>query len=209
MNVLESPPRTGGPTIWEEMRARGVSRRDFVKFCTWMSAYLGLRVERSRRRGEGPGDRSAGCRWSGCISRNAPAAASPSSARRIPIVADILLDKVSLDYTETLQAAAGFQAEECLQRHDEGIARRVPADGGGFGADGRRRRLLLHRRAQRRSRSSRRPPTGRRPSSPGATAPAPAASRPPSPIRRGPRRSTRSSPASRSSTCRAARRSPR
>ena len=42
MNVLESPTRTGGPTIWEEIRARGVSRRDFIKFCTWMSAYLGL-----------------------------------------------------------------------------------------------------------------------------------------------------------------------
>jgi hydrogenase small subunit len=32
-----------------------------------------------------------------------------------PIVADILLDKISLDYTETLQAAAGHQAEENLQ----------------------------------------------------------------------------------------------
>jgi hydrogenase small subunit len=31
-----------------------------------------------------------------------------------PIVADIILDKISLDYTETLQAAAGFQAEEAL-----------------------------------------------------------------------------------------------
>jgi hydrogenase small subunit len=30
-------------------------------------------------------------------------------------VADILLDKISLDYTQTLQAAAGFQAEEVLQ----------------------------------------------------------------------------------------------
>jgi hydrogenase small subunit len=32
-----------------------------------------------------------------------------------PIVADIVLDKISLDYTETLQAAAGHQAEEALQ----------------------------------------------------------------------------------------------
>ena len=31
-----------------------------------------------------------------------------------PIVADIILDKISLDYTLTLQAAAGFQAEEAL-----------------------------------------------------------------------------------------------
>ena len=32
-----------------------------------------------------------------------------------PIVADVLFDYLSLDYTETLQAAAGHQAEACLQ----------------------------------------------------------------------------------------------
>jgi len=32
-----------------------------------------------------------------------------------PIVADIVLDLISLDYTQTLQAAAGAQAEQCLQ----------------------------------------------------------------------------------------------
>jgi hydrogenase small subunit len=33
-----------------------------------------------------------------------------------PLVTDIVLDKISLDYTETLQAAAGKQAEETLQQ---------------------------------------------------------------------------------------------
>ena len=42
MNALGSPTRTGGPALWDEMRARGVIRRDFVKFCTWMGAMLGL-----------------------------------------------------------------------------------------------------------------------------------------------------------------------
>jgi hydrogenase small subunit len=32
-----------------------------------------------------------------------------------PMVADILLDKISLDYTETLMAASGFQAEEAMR----------------------------------------------------------------------------------------------
>ena len=115
MNVLESPPRTGGPTIWEEMRARGVSRRDFIKFCTWMSAYLGLEssgvadvvkaLEKKRR---------LPVVW---LHFQECTCCSESFIRSShPIVADILLDKVSLDYTETLQAAAGFQAEECLQR---------------------------------------------------------------------------------------------
>ncbi len=115
MNVLMSPPQTGGPTIWEEMRARGVSRRDFVKFCTWMSAYLGLEasgvadvvkaLEKKRR---------LPVVW---LHFQECTCCSESFIRSShPIVADILLDKVSLDYTETLQAAAGFQAEECLHR---------------------------------------------------------------------------------------------
>ena len=115
MNVLESPTRTGGPTIWEEIRARGVSRRDFIKFCTWMSAYLGLEssgvadvvkaLETKRRMPV------VWLHFQECT------CCSESFIRSShPIVADILLDKVSLDYTETLQAAAGFQAEECLPR---------------------------------------------------------------------------------------------
>ena len=30
------------PTVYEQMVSRGVSRRDFMKFCAWMGAYLGL-----------------------------------------------------------------------------------------------------------------------------------------------------------------------
>ena len=115
MNVLMSPPQTGGPTIWEEMRARGVSRRDFVKFCTWMAAYLGLEssgvadvvkaLEKKRR---------LPIVW---LHFQECTCCSESFIRSShPIVADILLDKVSLDYTETLQAAAGAQAEECMRR---------------------------------------------------------------------------------------------
>ena len=49
---------------------------------------------------------------------------SQSLPLRHPIVADVLLDLISLDYTETLQAAAGFQAEKCL--HDTIIDDVVP-----------------------------------------------------------------------------------
>ncbi len=115
MNVPVSAPPAGGPTIWEEMRARGVSRRDFVKFCTWMAAYLGLEssgvadvvkaLEKKRR---------LPIVW---LHFQECTCCSESFIRSShPLVADILLDKVSLDYTETLQAAAGAQAEECMQR---------------------------------------------------------------------------------------------
>jgi hydrogenase small subunit len=115
MNEVVSPPRNNGPTIWEEMRARGVSRRDFIKFCTWMSAYLGLEssgvaqvvkaLEKKRR---------LPVVW---LHFQECTCCSESFIRSShPLVADIILDKISLDYTETLQAAAGAQAEECLRR---------------------------------------------------------------------------------------------
>jgi len=102
------------PTIYEQMVSRGVDRRDFLKFCAWMGAYLGL-------------EHSAAAQIAKAIEtkRRIPVVwmhfqectcCSESFLRSShPIVADILLDKVSLDYTETLQAAAGFQAEEILQ----------------------------------------------------------------------------------------------
>ncbi len=102
------------PTIYEQMVSRGVDRRDFLKFCAWMGAYLGL-------------EHSATAQIAHAIEtkRRLPVVwmhfqectcCSESFLRSShPIVADILLDKVSLDYTETLQAAAGFQSEEILQ----------------------------------------------------------------------------------------------
>ena len=114
MNVQEAPPLAGERTIWDEMRARGVSRRDFVKFCTWMSACLGLeasgvaqvvRALETKRR--------LPIVW---LHFQECTCCSESFIRSShPLVADILLDKVSLDYTETLQAAAGAQAEQCLR----------------------------------------------------------------------------------------------
>jgi len=102
------------PTVYEQMVARGVSRRDFMKFCAWMSAYLGLeqtsvaqiaKAIETRRR--------IPVVW---LHFQECTCCSESFLRSShPIVADILLDKISLDYTETLQAAAGFQAEEILR----------------------------------------------------------------------------------------------
>jgi hydrogenase small subunit len=114
MNELMPRPPTGGPTLWEEMRARGVSRRDFLQFCTWMGALLGLEasgvaqvvkaLETKRR---------LPVVW---LHFQECTCCSESFIRSShPIVADILLDRISLDYSETLQAAAGFQAEECLR----------------------------------------------------------------------------------------------
>lgn len=115
MNAFATPPREKGQTLWEEMQARGVDRRDFVKFCAWMGAFLGLEAS-------GVADvvkaletkKRLPVVW---LHFQECTCCSESFIRSShPIVADILLDQVSLDYTETLQAAAGHQAEKCL--HD-------------------------------------------------------------------------------------------
>src|SRR4051812_13531747 len=102
------------PTVYEQMQSRGVSRRDFLRYCATISAALGLQhsavaqiakaIETKKR---------IPVVWlhfqecTGC---------SESFIRSShPIVADILFDKVSLDYSETLQAASGHQAEQSLQ----------------------------------------------------------------------------------------------
>jgi len=96
------------------MQARGVSRRDFVKFCAWMGAMLGLEssavadvtkaLETKRR---------LPVIW---LHFQECTCCSESFIRAShPLVADILLDKISLDYTETLMAASGEQAEAAKQ----------------------------------------------------------------------------------------------
>lgn len=97
----------------QQLEERGISRRDFLGFCASMAAVLGL-----------PDSASA-----------AIAAAVESEARPIliwlefqdcagntesflrashPTVADLILDSISLNYHETLMAAAGGQAEQAL-----------------------------------------------------------------------------------------------
>ena len=100
-------------TYYEKIRSQGYSRRDFLKFCTWIAAFMGVEAS-----GLGkivyametkPRLPVVWFHFQECT------CCSESFIRSShPIVANIILDKVSLDYTETLQAAAGFQAEEAL-----------------------------------------------------------------------------------------------
>ncbi len=102
------------PSIWQSMRAKGYSRRDFIQFCTVAAVTAGLEssalgkvVEAFETKSRPP---VVWLHFQECT------CCSESFIRSShPIVADILLDYLSLDYTETLQAAAGHQAEKCLQ----------------------------------------------------------------------------------------------
>jgi hydrogenase small subunit len=101
------------PTVWEHARARGYSRREFVQFCSWIAAAAGIPATGLSQVVEAleskPRPPVVWFHFQECT------CCSESFLRSShPLVADILLDKISLDYTETLQAAAGKQAEEAL-----------------------------------------------------------------------------------------------
>lgn len=102
------------PTYYEEVERKGYSRRDFIKFVSMMTAFIGL--ERSaigqvaKALQTKPRLPVVWMHFQECT------CCSESFIRSShPIVADILLDKISLDYTETLMAASGFQAEDALK----------------------------------------------------------------------------------------------
>jgi hydrogenase small subunit len=102
-------------TIWEQARLSGYSRRDFVQFCGWMAAAAGIHQSALgavvKAMDTKPRLPVVWFHFQECT------CCSESFIRSShPIVGDIVLDKISLDYTETLQAAAGHQAEAAL--HD-------------------------------------------------------------------------------------------
>jgi hydrogenase small subunit len=103
------------PTYYEELRAKGYSRRDFMKFCTMLAAYMGLENAGVAQIANALQTHSRlpviWLHFQECT------CCSESFIRSShPIVADILLDKISLDYTETLMAASGHAAEASMQQ---------------------------------------------------------------------------------------------
>src|SRR6476659_7345553 len=102
------------PSIAQAMKAKGYSRRDFMYFCGLAAAAAGLHatgiaqvVEAFENKPRPP---VVWLHFQECT------CCSESFIRSShPIVADVIFDTLSLDYTETLQAAAGFQAEKSLK----------------------------------------------------------------------------------------------
>lgn len=99
----------------KQLEKKGVSRREFMKFCTYLTATMGLSVSFVPRVAEvfaAPKQRPpvvwlhfAEC--TGC---------SEAMIRTMyPWVDELVLDILSIEYHETIMAAAGHQAEEALQ----------------------------------------------------------------------------------------------
>jgi hydrogenase small subunit len=101
-------------TIWEQAQMQGYSRRDFLQFCSWIAAAAGIHASGVPRVVEALEQKSrlpvVWFHFQECT------CCSESFIRsNHPIVSDIILDKISLDYSETLQAAAGHQAHAALK----------------------------------------------------------------------------------------------
>ncbi len=104
-----------GETLGDRLEFRGVSRREFLEFCSKLAVVLGL--------GELAGAQVAQALqavkrpsviWiqlqecTGCVE---------SVLRTVePTIGNLILDTVSLDYSHTIMAAAGHQAEAALQK---------------------------------------------------------------------------------------------
>jgi hydrogenase small subunit len=100
-------------TYYEEMQMKGYSRRDFLKFASMMAAFIGVESSAIGQVVKALENNSRipviWMHFQECT------CCSESFIRSShPMVADILLDMISLDYTETLMAASGVQAEASL-----------------------------------------------------------------------------------------------
>ena len=102
-----------GQSIWQSMQQKGYSRREFLRFCGAAATMAGLgrsgvaQVVSAFEKKEKPAVVWMHFQECTCCSESFIRASHP-------IVADALLDVLSLNYTETLMAASGFQAEKSL-----------------------------------------------------------------------------------------------
>ena len=119
LNIATALPKGGAmlpkPSTYDVLRRHGVDRRTFLKFCTTTAAAMGLEaamvpkvVEAMETKPRIPVIWLHGLECTCC---------SESFIRSShPIAQDVVLNMISLDYDDTLQAAAGFQVEEIRKR---------------------------------------------------------------------------------------------
>lgn len=96
---------------WE---ARGVSRRDFLKFCTATAATLALPMSFIPQIAEAIDDARLPVIWVEYQSCSGDSEAFLRANQ--PTAAEIILDIISLEYSEVVMAASGHQAEK--SKHD-------------------------------------------------------------------------------------------
>src|SRR6266540_113891 len=106
-----------GSEVFARAESTGVSRRDFIKVCSAAAAAVGLPAWAGEKMAENVGKKKPSIVWlhfqecTGC---------TESLLRTThPDVGSLILDLVSVDYHETLFAAAGHQIEAALDAAKE------------------------------------------------------------------------------------------
>jgi hydrogenase small subunit len=114
-------------TIYEHLRANGLSRRDFMKFCGTLAAMMGLESAAP----PGALGAVAGPSPAGLVAealkakprvpliwlefQDCAGCTEAISRSQSPSLVNLVLNSIAVDYHETLMAAAGFQAEASMK----------------------------------------------------------------------------------------------
>jgi len=112
MKFFEGPGMKG---VEERLALNGISRRDFIKFCLAVSAAMGMGPAFAPKVAAAMADKR---RPSVVYLHNAECTGCSEAVLRTvqPFIDTLVLDVLSLDYHETLMAAAGEAAEEALHK---------------------------------------------------------------------------------------------
>ena len=106
-------------TFYDVIRRQGISRRSFLKFCSLTAASLGLAPAFGARIAEAMETKPRiPVLWLHGLECTCCSESFIRSAH--PLVKDVVLSMISLDYDDTIMAAAGHQAEAILDeiRHE-------------------------------------------------------------------------------------------
>lgn len=105
--------KTKQATVYEEALARGFSRRDFLKMCTTLAATMGLSFKDTDKVVHAMESNSRiPVIW---LELQSCSGCSESFIRSThPKAESVLLEMISLEYSEVLSAAAGHQLEEAM-----------------------------------------------------------------------------------------------
>jgi len=105
----------GNKTLLERLDDRGVSRREFLRVCTIAAASVGLPAWAAGSIAEAAARGTAKPSVIWLHFQECTGCSETLLRTSHPAVSELILDLISLDYHETLFAAAGYQAEAALK----------------------------------------------------------------------------------------------
>ncbi|WP_041273212.1 hydrogenase small subunit [Desulforapulum autotrophicum] len=103
-------------SFYERLEGKGVSRRDFLKYCTVMTASMGLSASCVGQVASSIEKAASGTRPSVVWLHFGECTGCSEAFLRTPNVGAIILETISVEYHETIMAASGHQAEKSLEQ---------------------------------------------------------------------------------------------